>query len=69
MEELVVEAMLRQMSVVLGRECRRLMQPTRDAGFAEDPTMETSVLPLVVVAAKQQQAVGHMRCREQVEAT
>ena len=41
MEELVVEAILRQMSVVLGLECRRLMQPTWDAGFAEDPKMET----------------------------
>lgn len=41
MQELVVEAMLRQMSVALGLECRRLMQPTWDAGSAEDLKMAT----------------------------
>ena len=40
-EELVVEAVLRQMTVVLELVCMRLTQPRWDAGFAEDPKAVT----------------------------
>ena len=69
----VVEATLKRQAVVLRLECRRWMQLRWDAGSAQDPTVETShevafVLPLVA-EAKQQEAVGHMRCQEQVGVT
>lgn len=53
--------------------CRRWMQLRWDVGSVRDLTVETSrevasVLPSVV-EAKQQEAVGHMHCQEQVEVT
>lgn len=69
----VGEATLKRQAAVPRLGCRRWMQLRWDVGFAQDLTVETSrevasVLPLAV-EAKQQEAVGHMHCQEQVEVT